>query len=96
MLISENHLNKIVELFQNEDISFTMDAISIIESLIYTEEDFRERLEKIGKKKISEIPTIEVLRNVFGGCTKEIQNYSALWALRTLAQWNQNIRNNTV
>ena len=59
MPISENHLKKLVELFQNEDISFTMDAISIIESLIYTEEDFRELLEKIGKKKISAIPTIE-------------------------------------
>jgi Leucine-rich repeat (LRR) protein len=88
MTISENHLKKLVELFQNEDFSFTMDAISIIESLIYTEEDFRELLEKIDKKKISEIPTIEELRNVFGGCTTEIQNYLGLWALGTLAQWN--------
>ena len=51
MAISENHLKKLVELFENEDISFTMNAISIIESLIYTEEDFRELLEKIGKKR---------------------------------------------
>jgi len=52
MAISENHLKKLVKLFQNEDFSFTMHAISIIEFLIYTEEDFRELLDKIGKKMI--------------------------------------------
>jgi hypothetical protein len=41
-----------MKLFKNEDFSFTLQAIQLIESLIYTEEDFRDFLRRIHQRTV--------------------------------------------
>ena len=91
MPVLETHLHELMKLITDEAPLFPQQTIQHITALLDTQEDCIQLLQRIGNTQISEIPTIQELKEIFHGSNKDNQNYLAVWFLCTLAKWNRNI-----
>ncbi len=85
MALTQEQIEKVKELLDHEDFSFTIQAVELVETLIDNEMDFRSFITDLTGQEMERNPSLSSLQ-------KKIGSYVALWMICTLAQWNTEIQ----
>ena len=89
MALSTEQIEKITSLFRSSEIDFVEQGIELVEAFIADEEDFRQFLQLGAGFELPQDVTIDVLKSVFADFELEQRTYLSVWALGTLARWNE-------
>ena len=95
MPLTPEQIDNVVQLFQHEDFSSTLQGVELVETIINNETDFRLFLQVICEREIPAIPRLKNLKKSLNRFKRSTGSYVAIWALSTLAQWNPMVRQKT-